>query len=211
MTTLSQSTKLELIRAVVIDQYGKEVEKLNKELLITANAVALAMGKGLYEKLSEAVAAVDPQLDPHEVLRYTTTLRIEKSVKEQTPPPFLQVGAAIRASYERIFKIEPCIDVPPTCTPYGNRLYARLDEHPALGACIKRIQEKMKEIQAFTDDLIAIISSVRNTKKLVELTNIFTPFLDTSSRAEATQLVPAEVLLRVNERKSPKNPSKAAA
>lgn len=212
MATLNATQKLDLIYQVVWDQYGADLQKIQKEYQLTTQQIAKDKGKGMYEKLAKVIAPfADEPGQESKAIQYTTRAYVRENSKSHKAIN-LTVSANVKSMKTKIFEINDIVPISPEVYfNNGSGLYLYADKQPELAGFVERAKPIIAEIRAFVDDLEAIICSVRSTKKLCELTNIFTPFLSTSVKAESTALVAADVLCRVNERKSPKSRTSAAA
>lgn len=200
MMNLTISLRNQLIEAVLKDQLQADFDKLKLKLKKEVNRLADKANDGYYAVAAKALKDAGANPDEFLTSKNRATLNNLKGRK------LLICENGSHSIYG--FRLNDSIDIenPHLCN--DNWRPIELEGDAESKKLTDEITEFYKSAASLKGDLRAVLFSVKNVKKLQELTKIFDPFLPKD--AAVTTLVPTESILKLNELKSPKTTKKAA-
>lgn len=186
---LTNKLRQELVKAVVLDQYQDIANELNNE-------ISSQISKELFAKYGEFSAEALKLQSKHGLNALPCHQRVT-------------LGFCARFSIDGkvIIKIGDYASLNFTLVTIHSPYLSENGSSDELKAIYEKANIQISEACKLSQDLAAVLASVKTVKKLQELTNVFDPFLPKDA-ITGTGLIPTEQLLRINELKTPKGKSK---
>lgn len=181
---LTKQLKAELVKAVVLDQFGDKIAELQKAVSQKASDHVREADKGFSKQVLDLAKSSGKEgcIPCHQNAWYMNSY-----------------SAHLRVLDDKIIIMSNNIPIDLTVVSVGKPIIP----NELLETEVLKARELILKMESMADDLTVVLNGAKTIKKLQHLTNVFDPFLPKAA-VKSNQLVPTEPLLRVNAIKTPK-------
>lgn len=198
---LTIALRNELMVSVLRDQMSGEFKKLEGKFKQEVNRLADKENDGLYVITSKVIS--DAGKNPSDFLHCKRTGSLDSASKALFTH---ETGRTKNYMFNLNTKVT--INNPHLTASYWDGP-VKLEPDEKAKSLLTQIAEFYLNARELRNDLSAVLNSVRTVKNLQDLTSVFNPFIPANSAC--TALLPADVILKINELKSPKKSPKKSA